>query len=112
MLTLLIAAHPTNVAIFSAFVYSTHILYDHQGDFQHAAKTIGDHAEKSLPIEPFLGYVKSRFMNSGAGPGFMLFWRATRGHSLSLPSQRPVLLAQPSQRSVKMLRLEVGPQRV
>jgi hypothetical protein len=65
MLTLLIAAHPTNVAIFSAFVYSTHILYDHQGDFQHAAKTIGDHAEKSLPIEPFLGYVKSRFANSG-----------------------------------------------
>jgi hypothetical protein len=35
--------------------------------------------------------------------------RSTRGRSLSSPSQRPVLLAQPSQRSVKMLRLEVGP---
>ena len=46
------------------------------------------------------------------GPRFMLSWRPTRGYSLSLPSQRPVLLAQPSQRSVKMLRLEVGPQRV
>jgi hypothetical protein len=44
-----------------------------------------------------------------AGPGFMFSRRTTPGHSLSLPSQRPVLLAQPSQRSVKMLRLEVGP---
>jgi hypothetical protein len=46
------------------------------------------------------------------GAGFMLSRRTTRGHSQSSPTQRPVLLSQPSQRSVKMLQLEVGPQRI
>jgi hypothetical protein len=36
-----------------------------QANFRIAAKTIDDYPEKSLPIEPFLAYVKFRFTNSG-----------------------------------------------
>jgi hypothetical protein len=47
-----------------------------------------------------------------AGARFRVVTEDTCGHSLFSPSQRPILLAQPSQRSIKMLRHEVGPQRV
>jgi hypothetical protein len=55
-----------------------------------------------------VNFVSNATPASVRGAGIILSRRTTRGHSQSLPSQRPVLLSQPSQRSVKMLQLEVG----